>query len=68
MKYKIPVTWSVTAEIEVEAPDVLMATEIADKSDLEAFSNVNYVDGSLEVNNEVLREINNLSPEDKALL
>lgn len=65
--YHIPVSWTVYATMEVEAGDLAKAIEKADNLPLP--TDPDYVDGSFEVNNEVIEIINDdLTEEDKAVL
>ena len=61
--YKIPVSWSVTATMKIEAESMAEAIEKAEQAPLP--TDPDYMDGSFEINREVISCVNkNLSEQD----
>mgnify|MGYP006092205713 FL=1 len=55
--YKLPVSWEVIATQEVEADSLEEAIMIAEKTNLDLPENSEYLDGSYEVNRELVYSI-----------
>mgnify|MGYP000668045618 CR=1 FL=1 len=55
-KYKIPISWEIGSELEIEANSIEEALEKAQNEELP--SNGEYIDGSYEIWDDVAREIN----------
>ena len=54
--YKIPVSWTVWADMEIEAPDLASAIALADEASLP--TDPNYCEGSFTVDTEMISCLN----------
>ena len=54
--YKIPVSWTVTADMEIKAPDLASAIALADEASLP--TDPNYCEGSFTVDTEIISCVN----------
>lgn len=63
-KYRIPVSWAVSSEIEVRAQSLAEAVRKANDAPLPR-KNVEYIDGSFSVDFEMIRDANKGLAEDK---
>ena len=61
-KFVVPVTWLVAAEVVVEAVSEEEAMKLANNVDLDCFDNVDYVNGSFDVDFNMIEEVP--TPED----
>ena len=61
-KFLVPVTWIVAAEIVVEAESEEEAMELANDANLDNFENAGYVNGSFDVDFNMIEEVP--TPED----
>ena len=61
-KFLVPVTWVVAAEVVVEAESEEEAMELANNVDLDCFENADYVNGSFDVDFNMIEEVP--TPED----
>ena len=70
MKYTIPINWTLSAELVVEANSLEEAIKAADALPLPEgpTEGAEYIDGSYEVRNELIPELNALNPGDQAFL
>lgn len=66
-KYKIPVSYEMYGYVEIEAENINEAIDKAYSEHTPLPDNAEYVSGSFNVDNEVVEECNNLSPEDKKM-
>ena len=57
--YEIPCAWEVYGTVEVSADSLEEAIEKVEADDFPLPSNFNYVDGSFEVDRDVVEEMNN---------
>lgn len=57
-EYKIPVWWSVGGIAHIDADSLEEAIKLADDMDLDLVDDVDYIDGSFEVNEECAAELN----------
>ena len=57
--YEIPCAWEVYGTVEVPADSLEEAIEKVEADDFPLPSNFNYVDGSFEVDRDVVEEMNN---------
>lgn len=65
--YKIPVSWTVTAEMEIQAKNIAEAISIAEDAPLP--TDPDYLDSSFEINREIITCVNpKLSKRDLSLL
>jgi hypothetical protein len=55
--YKLPVSWEVIATQEVEADSLEEAIMIAEETNLDLPENSEYLDGSYEVNKEIIESV-----------
>ena len=56
-KFFVPVSWTVAAEIVVEAANEDEAMELAAATDLDCFNKVDYVQGSFDVDFGMIEEL-----------
>jgi hypothetical protein len=63
--YSIPVYWSVAAKMEIEANNLEEALAIADEAPLP--SDGDYIEGSFEINRQVIPFWNKLTTEEKKI-
>lgn len=63
--YSIPVYWSVAAKMEIEANNLEEALAIADEAPLP--SDGDYIDGSFEIDRQVIPFWNKLTTEEKKI-
>ena len=61
-KFFVPVTWVVAAEVVIEAESEEEAMALANNVDLDCFENADYVNGSFDVDFNMIEEIP--TPED----
>ena len=61
-KFLVPVTWVVAAEVVIEAESEDEAMELANNVDLDCFENADYVNGSFDVDFNMIEEVP--TPED----
>ena len=61
-KFQVPVTWVVAAEVVVEAESEEEAMDLATGVDLDCFENADYVNGSFDVDFNMIEEVP--TPED----
>ena len=61
-KFLVPVTWVVAAEVVIEAESEDEAMELASNVDLDCFENADYVNGSFDVDFNMIEEVP--TPED----
>ena len=61
-KFLVPVTWVVAAEVVIEAESEEEAMELANNVDLDWFENADYVNGSFDVDFNMIEEVP--TPED----
>ena len=61
-KFFVPVTWVVAAEVVVEAESEEEAMDLATGIDLDCFENADYVQGSFDVDFDMIEEVP--TPED----
>jgi hypothetical protein len=61
-KFVVPVTWVVAAEVVVEAENELEANDLAHNVDLDCFENADYVQGSFDIDFNMIEEVP--TPED----
>ena len=61
-KFLVPVTWVVAAEVVIEAESEEEAMELASNVDLDCFENADYVNGSFDVDFNMIEEVP--TPED----
>ena len=55
-KFLVPVTWVVAAEVVIEAESEEEAMELANNVDLDCFENADYVNGSFDVDFDMIEE------------
>ena len=56
-KFLVPVTWVVAAEVVIEAESEDEAMELANDVDLDCFENADYVNGSFDVDFNMIEEV-----------
>ena len=56
-KFVVPVTWLVAAEVVVEAVSEEEAMKLANNVDLDNFENADYVNGSFDVDFNMIEEV-----------
>ena len=56
-KFLVPVTWVVAAEVVIEAESEEEAMELASNVDLDCFENADYVNGSFDVDFNMIEEV-----------
>ena len=61
-KFVVPVTWVVAAEVVIEAENELEANDLAHNVDLDCFENADYVQGSFDIDFNMIEEVQ--TPED----
>ena len=61
-KFVVPVTWVVAAEVVIEAENELEANDLAHNVDLDCFENADYVQGSFDIDFNMIEEVP--TPED----
>ena len=61
-QFLVPVTWVVAAEVVIEAESEEEAMELANNVDLDCFENADYVNGSFDVDFNMIEEVP--TPED----
>jgi hypothetical protein len=56
--YKIPISWEVAGEVEIEAENIDEAVRIVELNDI-PYPSIDYnIDGSVEVNYDIIEELN----------